>query len=817
MKVLKFGGSSLADANRFDKVARIISSSVVESATATVVSAPQTVTNRLVALTEAISTGSATQHIAPIEAHLSGILQASYELYPRIDQNHCQQVFKELIDKLHQLTKGAELLGHCPDQTYAEIVVTGERFSILVLSAILKTRFKQVDILEPQRFITIKEGSSDPVVNLEKTLELYKENYQPEASVLLMPGFSASDHEGRPTTLGRNGSDYSAAILAVCVNAEVCEVWTDVDGVYNSDPNLITDAQLLDTMSYHEAMELSYFGAKILHPKTITPLRQYQIPCRIKNTHSPENSGTLISSESVTQDNIRAVTNMPDVALFTVSGPEMKSMAGIASRIFSTIKEVSLSVIMVSQSSAEHSISFCVPGKEAKMAHNCLNVAFQLELQSGLLNPIKLQTQLAMITIVGDRMQNQRGIAAKFFTALAKARVNIIAIAQDSSERSISAVVRAKRLDDATKICHRSLFKHHATIDAIVIGCGTVGSVLIEQIQNQSARLLKQNIALNLIGIANSKKVLLNRNGIKDKNWRDLLPDAEHSYSLETLVEFSHDAHLLNPVVIDCTSSPEVSRQYVEYLQRGFHVVTANKKANTDDMDYYQALRHAAKAQHKKFLYETNVGAGLPIIDNLQGLLKAGDELQTFFGILSGSLSFIFGEVHNGLSLSEATLKARELGYTEPNPAEDLNGLDVARKALVIAREAGLHLELEDIKVEPAVPDELAKLDNPDEFITRLKDYDVEFDKVVKAAEADDKVLRYIAEIEGDSIHVGIQAVAKDHPLYPIQAGENAMVVHTSFYNPVPVVIRGYGAGADVTAAGLFGDLIKTMSVETSV
>ncbi|NNJ72546.1 MAG: aspartate kinase, partial [Enterobacterales bacterium] len=463
MKVLKFGGSSLADAERFDKVANIITESISNTATATVVSAPQTVTNRLVALTNAIPSGTATQHIAPIEAHLSGLLQAAFQIHPDIDQAYCLGVFKELIAKLHQWTQGAELLGHCPEQTYAQIVVTGERFSILLLDAILKTRFKQVAILEPQDFITIKEGSSDPVVNLDETLKLFEQHYDLQSNVILMPGFSARDHEGRPTTLGRNGSDYSAAILAVCVKAEICEVWTDVDGVYNSDPNLITDAQLLETMSYHEAMELSYFGAKILHPKTITPLRQYEIPCRIKNTHSPENPGTLISKKSATKDNIRAVTNMPDVALFTVSGPVMKSMAGIASRIFNTIKEASLSVIMISQSSAEHSISFCVPGQEAKLASKCLKAAFQLELESGLLDPIKLQTQLAMITIVGDRMQNQRGIAAKFFTALAKARVNIIAIAQDSSERSISAVVRAKRLDDATKICHRSLFKHHAT------------------------------------------------------------------------------------------------------------------------------------------------------------------------------------------------------------------------------------------------------------------------------------------------------------------------------------------------------------------
>lgn len=819
MNVLKFGGSSLANADRFSQVVEIINGVNESHPTAVVVSAPQGITNKLVALTEAISEQNTDALLSDLKDHLAGILTDSFTKYSDINQSETLAAFETIYDDVSRKVHGAELLGHCPEQTYAQIVSSGERFSVMLLGAIFQSQGKSTQKFDPERFIHVKDDAIEPIVEINLTREAFKEHYSEVANLCLMPGFVARDMAGATTTLGRNGSDYSAAILAVCLDANVCEVWTDVDGVYNSDPRLINDAKLLDTMSYHEAMELSYFGAKILHPKTISPLRQFKIPCRIKNTHAPENPGTYISETSAESDDmIRAVTNLPDVAMITVSGPEMKGMVGMASRVFSTISQADISIIMISQSSAEYCISFCVPGSEADTAMNALNIAFDLEIKSKLLDPIQIKKNLAVITVVGDRMQHQRGIAAKFFTALANARVNIIAIAQDSSERTISAVVRAKRLDDATRICHTSLFKKQAAIDAIVIGCGTVGSELIQQILTQSERLAKQNIQLNLIGIANSRQILLKPEGIQaSDDWRAELSQQEQGLNLETLNQFSQDAHLLNPVLIDCTSSAEIATQYADYLENGYHVVTANKKANTDNLDYYNRLRTAARSQHKKFQYETNVGAGLPVIDNLQSLLKAGDELIQFEGILSGSLSYIFGEVHNGLSLSEATAKARELGYTEPNPAEDLNGLDVARKALVIAREAGMQLELDDLTVEAAVPEALANLTDADEFMSQLADYDAEFKVLVDKAEAEQKVLRYVAQINDAKITVGIQAVDINHPLYAIKAGENAMAIHTKYYNPVPFVIRGYGAGAQVTAAGLFGDMLKTMSVETSV
>ncbi len=813
MQVLKFGGSSLANAICFKQVAEIVHSYSQKTPVAIVLSAPQGITNDLVALIEKLSNKQDPQSLLDnIEKKLTSLLIDSFITTPSMPKEPIEISYKSLVSRLNQLIQGAKLLEHCPDSTQAQILGTGEKFSILLLSGYLEASGEKSSIIDPEKFLTTNDRTAEPVADIELSKSRFSTHYAQLNRISLMPGFFGVKQNGETTTLGRNGSDYSAAILAVCINAESCEIWTDVDGVYNADPRLVSNAQLIEKMSYQEAMELSYFGAKVLHPKTITPLSQHHIACRIKNTHSPQKPGTLISNAEGDQDVVKAISNLSDVAMINVSGPGMKGMVGMASRVFSAISLANISVIMISQSSAEFCISFCVPGNEADAALDCLNEAFELELKNELLLPISIRKNLAVVTLVGDRMQQQKGIASKFFKALTQARVNIIAIAQDSSERSISAVIRDQRTDDAVKVCHQNLFSQKPTIDAFIIGCGTVGKELIAQIQRQQQWLSDKNITLNVVAIANSKNILLDKNGIDLGYWENYLKVADNQFSLDCLKNFVAESHLNNPVVIDCTSNEEISMQYKEYLDNGFHVVTANKKANTASYDYYNQLRLAAAKSQKRFLYETNVGAGLPVIDNLQGLLRAGDELVQFEGILSGSLSYIFGEIHKGLSLSEATIKARQLGYTEPNPAEDLNGLDVARKVLVIAREAGLKLELDDIHLEPVVPDELASLTDAEEFVTRLPSYDQAFQEKINQAEENATVLRYIASIENGQCNVKIQAVDESHPLFSVTDGENALALHTKYYQPRPYVIRGYGAGAAVTAAGLFGDVLRTLS-----
>lgn len=813
MQVLKFGGSSLANAGLFQRVANIILDYSHVDSVAVVVSAPQGITNDLVNLINCLPNREESELLEKsILNQLSNILDEAIQSDSKIDAQNLKVEFEGLVVRLSQLTQGARLLEHCPPSTEAQILSTGEKFSVALLSGLLQAHQQAVSIIKPELFLTTDARSVEPVAELTISKSKFTQTYPQLEKISLMPGFFGVKPNGETTTLGRNGSDYSAAILAVCLQAKGCDIWTDVDGVYNADPRVVRDAQLIDKMSYHEAMELSYFGAKVLHPKTIAPLSQYSIPCTIKNTYSPQNPGTVISSETSTDEMVKAISNLSDVAMINVSGPGMRGMVGMASRVFSAISLANISVIMISQSSAEYCISFCVPGEEADAAKNCLQQAFELELKNELLDPISIKQNLAVVTLVGDRMQQQKGIAAKFFKALSQVRVNIIAIAQDSSERSISAVVRAQRTDDAVKVCHQNLFLKKPSIEAFVIGCGTVGRELLNQIQKQQSRLLDKNILLNVVAIANSKQILLEKDGIDLASWETSLSQAEDKLSLERLNQFVSEAHLSTPVIIDCTSNQDIAMQYESYLRNGFHVVTANKKANTADYDYYQQLRKIADEKQRRFLYETNVGAGLPVIDNLQGLLRAGDELVRFEGILSGSLSYIFGELHRGLSLSEATQKAQSLGYTEPNPAEDLSGLDVARKVLVIAREAGLALELEDIELESVVPQELAQIEDADEFLTQLPTFDEAFQSKIEKAQANNQVLRYIASIEDNRCRVAINFVDASHPLYNVAEGENALALHTQYYQPKPFVIRGYGAGAAVTAAGLFGDLLRTLA-----
>lgn len=812
MKVLKFGGSSLATAKKFVAVANIVQSEAQQSQVSAVLSAPQGITNQLEALLAGLRTNRdvslALSTIKQSITEISKDLQLEFSLAPE----ELTQQINQHFAKLERLIEGAKLLGHCPEQTAAQILTLGERISINFIAWIFNLQSIEVTLIEPEKFLTAEDQAGDPLANIPLSKSLFTERYKELSEINLMPGFVGVSPQGCTTTLGRNGSDYSAAILAVCINASVCEIWTDVDGVYNADPRLVKEAELVERMSFNEAIELSYFGAKILHPKTITPLSSHNIPCLIKNSLAPQKAGTLISQQSSSETAVKAISSLDDVSMINVAGPGMKVKVGMTSRIFAALGRANIQVILISQSSAAYRISLCISAQQALQAKECLEHEFELELENLRVDPIEIINGLSVVSLVGDNMQQQRGIAAKFFSSLSQAGVNIIAIAQDSSERSISAVIRNLRTDDAVRICHRSLFLKRSYIDAFVIGCGTVGKELIRQITLQQPFLLERNIELRVYGIATSKKLLLDNQGINlENNWAEKLQNSEESFSLERLNQFVDENHLLNPVIIDATSSNSIAMSYAEFLTANYHVVTANKKANTTDINYYHQLRQAAQQQKRRFLYETNVAAGLPVIDNLQNLLGAGDQLVEFEGILSGSLSYIFGELHQGLSLSQATQKARELGYTEPNPAEDLSGLDVARKVLIIAREAGLELELDDIELQSILTPELAAITDGDEFMQQVIQLNETVAKQVSNAEKQGQLLKYVARIHRGHCQVKIVSVNSEHPLYGVQGGENALAMHTRYYQPTPFVIRGYGAGASVTAAGLFADILRTL------
>lgn len=812
MRVLKFGGTSVANSDRFEDVAKIALDTATTEQTALVLSAPAKITNLLVALVaEGANGNKGEEQFKQIRAIVEPIITNLGAKYDKFNATMILEKFNETIKLIEQRLEGMVLLGVCPEEVMAFVESRGESFSILIMSELLKALGKKVRVIDPVDVLVTEGGVMESSVNIEASKVKYAAVADDKDAITLMAGFCGGDANGNLVLLGRNGSDYSAACLAAIANASCCEIWTDVDGVYSCDPRAVEGAILLKKMSYAEAMELSYFGAEVLHPRTIAPIAQFHIPCLIKNTKNPKGSGTLISEETDLSVPIKGISDLKNIALINISGPGMKGMVGMAGRLFTAVSRAGISIALITQSSSEYSISFCISQSELKKAKKVLNSEFRLELKDGLLNPIEIKEGCAIISVVGDGMRMVRGISGRFFRALAEANVNIRAIAQGSSERSISAVISQKRVTEAVAFAHTAFFNSKQRLDIVLIGCGGVGGELLAQVNRQRKELSdKHGIDIRIVGIGNSKHFISDPNCVDLDNYKALLDNSTTpALTPEVAKQLIKDLHLINPILVDCTSSEALALSYVDYMAAGYHVVTPSKKANTNTYEYYKKLREASRVHHRKFLYEANVGAGLPVINTVQNELAAGDSLIEFSGILSGTLSYLFGLVEDGMTLSEATKIAYEKGFTEPNPRDDLDGMDVARKLLILARECGLELELSDVDVHGAVPSEFLQGNNADEVIANIKKADADFSAKVHKAVAEGKVLRYVGSIKDGKCSCSVQAVSSDNALYKVRDGENALALTTAYYQPIPLVIRGYGAGTAVTAAGVLADVLR--------
>ncbi|MCP4323001.1 MAG: bifunctional aspartate kinase/homoserine dehydrogenase I [Psychromonas sp.] len=814
MRVLKFGGTSLANAERFNQVADIVINNQQQSQIALVLSAPAGVTNNLVAVVEKTSNGlSAETHLIDIQRIFAELIKELKNTYSELADDLLKTVFERELSNLSDLLEGVRLLSQCPASIEAQILSKGERLSIACMKQLLIAKGHKVEVIVPQEKLLAKKGGYlEAQIDIEASRKLFEQEGIVKGAIYLMPGFTAGNAEGETLVLGRNGSDYSAAVLAACLKAECCEIWTDVDGVYSCDPRLVNDAKLLDSLSYAEAMELSYFGAKVLHPKTIAPISQHHIPCLIKNTNNPQAPGTLIGGDHDDELYVKGISDLKNITMISISGAGMKGIVGMAGRIFTTISRSGVSLILISQSSSEYSLSFGIHEVDTDKTVAVLEDEFSLEFDNKLLEPITVVRDQAIVSLVGDGIKSTKGVAARFLMALNQASINVTAIATSSEERSISAVVANKKSQEAVIACHQCFFSDTQYIDLFLIGCGGVGGALVDQIHRQKEYLAQRNVQIRVCGVANSRAMLMDEKGIVLDNWRDLLKDATEPLSLSKMQGLVNDSHIINPVIVDCTSNDAVAARYVDFLGAGFHVVTANKKANTSSMDYYHQLRLTALMKRRKFLYDTNVGAGLPVIENMQNLFNAGDQLVKFNGILSGSLSFIFGKLDEGKSFSEVTTEARNMGFTEPDPRDDLSGTDVARKLLILAREAGMEISLDDVEIQQALPPGFDDSGSADEFMARLPEADAYFKELQAKADEKNQVLRYIGSIVDGKCKCSIEAVDADDPLNKVKDGENALAFYSQYYQPIPLVLRGYGAGTEVTAAGVFADVLRTLN-----
>ncbi len=802
----KFGGSSMAKAACIKQVASLLQARD-DAAQIIVVSAMAGVTDALIALALTAASGAdwRQQYDTLREIHLTAARDLLGESVPAtLDWLAAQ--FHALAELLHALAACAI----ADDSAVEHISGFGEVFSAHLLHACLSQSDASYALLDARDVLVVRHEELGVAVDWDATAPLLAawRAQHPQRHVIAT-GFIARDTHGRATTLGRNGSDYSGAIFAALWQAQELHIWTGVDGMYTADPNLVPDAMVVAAMNYHEACELAYFGARVIHPQTLAPAIARGLPIRIRNTFNPTHAGTRIDAHGTADGPVKGLTLANELALLNLEGAGMIGVPGTAERLFAALHAAHVSVVMISQGSSEHSICCVVRAAHADVALAAITQAFALEMDAGQINGVQITPGISVLAAVGDRMAGRPGVAAHLFAALARTRVNIRAIAQGASERNISVAIGANDATRALRAAHAAFYLSPQTLSLGIIGPGNVGSALLDQIAAATARLKRDaNLDLRVRAVASSRTMWLNDCGDND-HWRERLSDASQLCDLTEFAAHVHAAHLPHALIIDCSASDEIAAHYAAWLGAGIHVITPNKHAGAGSLDRYRAIRAACTSGAARFRYEATVGAGLPIIQTVRDLLDTGDALIAIDGILSGTLAWLFNRYDGSVSFSTLVREAHALGYTEPDPRDDLSGTDVARKLVILAREAGRELSLADVEVENLVPPVLRDAAAGD-FMSRLDELDAPMARSLAQAQSRQRVLRYVAHLQRDSrASVRLVELPRDHPFANIKLTDNIIQFTTMRYRDNPLIVQGPGAGPHVTAAGVFSDLLR--------
>ncbi|MEO6731692.1 MAG: bifunctional aspartate kinase/homoserine dehydrogenase I [Ferruginibacter sp.] len=811
MQVLKFGGSSVKNAENINKVIAIINEKLNIGKTIVVVSALGGITDILLQCSKLASEGNEAYKEYLLEAEQRH-LQTAKELIPITRQSSLLSLVKTLCNEIEDICNGIFLLRELSERTRDRIVSYGEILSSQIIAAGFQSEGATAEWKDSREIIITNSNFGAAVVDFATTNKKVNDYFKNSTSSLfILPGFISSDATGATTTLGRGGSDYTAAIIAAALDADVLEIWTDVSGMMTADPRLVTNVKIIPQISYQEAMELSHFGAKVIYPPTIQPVSSKGIPTWVKNTFAPQDNGTVIQDETTANgSSIRGISSINSISLLSLEGSGMVGIPGFSKRLFEALAANKINVILITQSSSEHSICVGVDAMVADDAKAAIDEEFAYEIETKKVDPIKVEKELAIVALVGDNMKSHPGISGKMFGNLGRNGVNVRAIAQGSSERNISAVISTHDVKKAINVLHEEFFETvYKEVNLFIAGVGNVGGKLLAQILQQQKYLQeKLHLKINVVGLANSKKMLFNDGGIDLRNWKDLMAGGA-PMNMQEFINAILAKNLRNAVFTDVTANELVASCYDQLLQKSIAVVACNKIACSSSFEYYTKLKKLSTEFNAQFIFETNVGASLPVIGSLNDLLRSGDNIHTMEAVLSGTLNFVFNNYDGKKSFASVVRQAQAEGYTEPDPRLDLSGKDVMRKIMILAREAGEKMEMEDIVNNSFMPPACME-GSVEDFYVAMEAHEAHFQKLFEEASAAGKKLKFVAKYNNGKASVGLQHIDPQHDFYHLYGKDNIVLFYTDRYVDQPLVIKGAGAGADITASGVFADIIRT-------